>query len=454
MTMPAADQERSVSGAGAIIDQRHMGPFQIRTVTLCGMVLFMDGFDANTIGFLAPSIAKTTHIPIATFGPIFSSSLVGLMIAAMLTGPLADRWGRKWPVILSTITLAVFSVLTAHATTFNQLLIFRFLTGLGLGGALPNSVALAAEYMPKRLLSVLVAVLFCGVPLGGFICGLMSSAMVPIWGWQSVFYVGGALPLAISLLLILILPESVQFLILRRPDSPRLAKLLARIAPDAATTPVKPLLEEKTPGREGMPVKQLFTEGRALGTLLLWVPNFMNLLLMYFIINWLPALLTSAGMSVSAGVTASAFFSCGGILGSLVQGALIARFGAYKMLLAEFGLASILVVLMSSISPWFPLVIAVTFALGFFVIGAQAGLNVLAARFYPTAVRSTGVGWALGIGRIGSIVGPLLPGILWSAGAAPRQVLLSGAVAALCAWLSILLSNRVRRAPTPFTAEA
>ncbi len=452
MTVPAADQARNVPGVGALIDQRGMSSFQIRTVTLCGMVLFMDGFDANTIGFLAPSIARTTHIPIATFGPIFSASLVGLMIAAMLTGPLADRWGRKWPVILSTLTLAVFSILTAHASTFNQLVIFRFLTGLGLGGALPNSVALAAEYIPKRLLSVLVSILFCGVPLGGFICGLISSAMVPIWGWPSVFYVGGALPLAISLVLILVLPESVQFLLLRRPDSPRLARLLARISPDVATSKARPSLEAQIPEHEGMPVKHLFTEGRALGTLLLWIPNFMNLLLMYFIINWLPALLTGAGMSVSAGVTASAFFSCGGILGSLVQGALIARFGAYGILLAEFGLASILVTLMSVISPWFPLVIVVTFTLGFFVIGAQAGLNVLAARFYPTNVRSTGVGWALGIGRVGSIVGPLLPGILWTAGAAPRQVLLSGAVAALCAWISILLSNKVRNAPSPFTA--
>ncbi len=452
MTMPAADQARSVPGVGALIDNRGMSPFQIRTVTLCGMVLFMDGFDANTIGFLAPSIAKTTHIPIATFGPIFSASLVGLMIAAMLTGPLADRWGRKWPVILSTLTLAVFSILTAHASTFNQLVTFRFLTGLGLGGALPNSVALAAEYIPKRLLAVLVSILFCGVPLGGFICGLISSAMVPIWGWQSVFYVGGALPLAISLVLILILPESFQFLLLRRPDSPGLARLLARISPDMAPSKARLPFEARIPEHEGMPVKHLFTEGRALGTLLLWIPNFMNLLLMYFIINWLPALLTGAGMSVSAGVTASAFFSCGGILGSLVQGALLARFGAYGILLAEFGLASILVILMSTISPWFPLVIVVTFTLGFFVIGAQAGLNVLAARFYPTNVRSTGVGWALGIGRVGSIVGPLLPGILWTAGAAPRQVLLSGAVAALCAWISILLSNKVRNAPSPFTA--
>jgi AAHS family 4-hydroxybenzoate transporter-like MFS transporter len=196
-----------IQSVSDIIDSRPLSRFQIRTISLCGLVLFADGFDAQTIGFLAPSIADGTGIPVNTFGPIFSASLLGLMIAAMAAGPIADRWGRKWPIIFSTITLAVFSIMTAHSTSFNQLLIYRFLTGLGLGGALPNAVALSSEYVPKRLMAVLVAVLFCGLPLGGFICGMLSAAMLPVWGWQSVFYVGGIFPFALSLLLIVFLPE-------------------------------------------------------------------------------------------------------------------------------------------------------------------------------------------------------------------------------------------------------
>ena len=194
----ASNDQTQILKVSDIIDNHPMSYFQIRTVFLGALVLFMDGFDAQTIGFLATPIADSTSIPINTFGPIFSASLIGLMVAAMLAGPIADRWGRKWPIIFSTFTLAVFSMLTAFSTSFNQLLIYRFLTGLGLGGALPNVVALCSEYVPGRLRAVLVSVLFCGLPLGGFICGMLSSALLPIWGWQSVFYFGGTFPFILS----------------------------------------------------------------------------------------------------------------------------------------------------------------------------------------------------------------------------------------------------------------
>ena len=220
------------------IDQRPTSGFQIWTVVLCGLVLVLDGFDAQVIGFLTPSIAKSAGIPVHTFGPILSASLVGLMVAAMATGPIADRWGRQWPIVLSALGFGVFSLLTARATTFSQLLILRFLTGLGLGAAMPNVVALASEYVPRRKLSLLVTLLFIGMPLGSVICGLASSAMLPTWGWRSVFYVGGIVPLAISLELIAVLPESVQFLALRGKDSQRVRRILAWISPELANAQV------------------------------------------------------------------------------------------------------------------------------------------------------------------------------------------------------------------------
>ena len=436
--------EARISSVSDIIDSGRMSRFQIRTVALSGLVLFFDGFDAQTIGFLAPSIAEGTGIEVNSFGPIFSASLVGLMIAAMAAGPIADRWGRKWPIIFSTITLAVFSLLTAHSTSFNQLLVYRFLTGLGLGGALPNVVALSSEYIPKRLMAVLVAILFCGLPLGGFICGMLSRSLVPVWGWQSVFYVGGILPLAVSLLLIPLLPESVQFLSQRKTDPQRMIKLLQPIAPEITAADVEFAAPTQTAAHKGVSVKHLFTEGRAVGTILLWIPNFMNLLLMYVIVNWLPALLQAAGMSVSDGITATSFYSLGGILGTFTEGFLIRFSGVFKVLLIQFGLCGVFIGSMALLSNSWPIVITLAFLLGFQVIGAQAGLNVLAARFYPTFVRSTGVGWALGIGRIGSIVGPLLVGILLSAEWEPWQVLLAGAVPALCALGSVLWSRWAR----------
>ncbi len=434
----ASDDQSQILKVSDIIDNNPMSRFQIRTVILGGLVLFTDGFDAQTIGFLATPIAESTGIPVNTFGPIFSASLIGLMIAAMLAGPIADRWGRKWPIIFSTFTLAVFSVLTASSTTFNQLLIYRFLTGLGLGGALPNVVALSSEYVPGRLRAVLVAMLFCGLPLGGFICGMFSSSLLPIWGWKSIFYFGGAFPFTLSLLLIVLLPESVQFLSQKGSNPGKTAKLIGAIKPDLALDSGKFSFTSPQAAVKGVPVKHLFSDGRAAGTVLLWIPNFMNLLLMYVIVNWLPALLKASGMSVSDGVTATSFFSLGGILGTLAEGFLIKYGGSYKILLAEFLLCVLLIASMAMISSSLLLVIMLAFFLGFLIIGAQSGLNVLAVNFYPVSIRSTGVGWALGIGRIGSIAGPVLAGVLLSMEWQPWQVLLTGAIPALFASAAIL----------------
>jgi AAHS family 4-hydroxybenzoate transporter-like MFS transporter len=427
-----------------------MSGFQIRAVVLCGFVLVMDGYSAQTIGALSLPVSSSTHIPVSAFGPVFSASLFGLMIAALATGPIADRWGRKWPIILSTFMVAIFSILTAQATSFGELFIFRFLTGLGIGGAMPNVAALASEYAPKRLLSVVVATLFCGVPLGSLLCGVISSAMLSTWGWQWVFYIGGILPAALTLLLIFALPESVQFMVVRGRDPRKIGKLLARISPEGAAIPVDFSAAAQPQGYAGAPVKQLFAEGRSVGTVLLWVPNFMNLLLMYFLVNWLPALLKESGMSVSTGVMAITFYNFGGILGSFAEGWLINVFGAYATLLVEFGLCALFVGSLAAASGSLPAVIAMAFALGFMVTGAQAALNVSSARFYPTPIRSTGVGWSLGIGRIGSIVGPLFAGLLLSAGWRPDQILLSAAAAALCAWITIWASDRVRGYATPY----
>jgi MFS transporter, AAHS family, 4-hydroxybenzoate transporter len=425
--------------AGEIIEQRPLGRYQIWIVVLCGLVLVLDGFDSQTINFISTPVADSIHVAVKTFGPIFSAGLFGLMIGALASGPIADRWGRKWPVILSTLSFAAFSLITAHVTSFRELLMLRFFTGLGLGGAMPNVVAIASEFVPRRILPHVVTLLFVGMPLGGVTCGLLSAAMIPKWGWQSVLYLGGTIPLVISILLIARLPESIQFLAVRGKHSQQVSRILGRIAPDLTGANVRPTPREKE--HEGVPMVHLFTDGRAFGTILLWIPYFMNLLIIYFIGSWLPALLKQTGMSVSAGATATAFFSFGGVFGCLLEGWLIKRGGAFGVLLAEFGAATLFIAALSKIPSSYALMLAVTFVSGLMVIGAQGGLNALAANFYPTAVRSTGVGWALGVGRVGSIVGPLLGGWFLKSGWTPGQILLFGTVAAGCAFVAIVLSR-------------
>ncbi len=434
-----------------ILDHRPLSRMQISTFLLCGLVLVLDGFDAQSLGFLASSIAKTLRVPVSRFGPVFGIALFGLMIAAMISGPIADRWGRKWPIIISSLMFGAFTVLTARATSFNELMAFRFLTGLGLGGAMPNVVSLTSEYAPKRLVPMFVSMLFCGMPAGALLGGTVGVVMLPRWGWQSVLYVGGILPFVIALMLIKILPESVRFLAVRDAGAEKIRAILTRISPELADAPIRSASEERD-SHQGIPVKHLFTEGRAIGTILLWVPYFMNLLIIYFIVSWLPALLQQSDLPVSAGINAIVLFSLGGMAGSLLEGRLINWLGALILLVIEFGISTLLIGSLAFAAS-FSLIMTVTFILGFVVQGAQAGLNALVASFYPTPIRSTGVGWALGVGRVGSIVGPVLAGALLSIGWHPRQIFLAGAIPALCAAVSIMATARLRGNSSAYRTE-
>jgi MFS transporter, AAHS family, 4-hydroxybenzoate transporter len=432
-----------------IIDQRPLSRFQSITILLCGLVLVLDGFDTQSIGFLAPSMAESLHLSIRTFGPVFSAALIGLMISSLIAGPLADRVGRKWPIVISTLTFATFAIATGRATTFDQLVAFRFLTGLGLGGAIPNVVALTTEYAPKRLQQVLVTTLFCSMPFGALLGGLVSSVMLPQWGWRSVFYVGGILPLVVALILIKVLPESIRFLIMSGTDRNVINRIFSHIAPDVAQEDLDCSLLGQDQRLKGIPVIRLFTEGRAVGTVLLWIPFFMNLLILYFIISWLPALLHQTHMPVSAGIIGVSVFSLGGIAGSLLQGRVMNSWGSFIVLLSEFALCLLLIGSLAFVLS-FPLMMVVIFLLGCLVQGAQAGLNALSATFYPTSIRSTGVGWALGVGRTGSIVGPIFGGIMVSHNWTLQQIFFAGAIPALLAAVAIVLSYVLRGNINPY----
>jgi MFS transporter, AAHS family, 4-hydroxybenzoate transporter len=436
-----SNAKRSLS-AGILIDERPLSRFQVRVFALCGLIMLLDGFDALCMGFLAPAIVDDLGIPLRTFGSVFAASLFGVMVAGMAGGLIADRWGRKWVIVVSTFSFGSFSVMTAHATSLGELALWRFLTGLGLGGAMSNVVALASEYMPKRRQLTFVTALFLGMPVGALIGSLLSSVMIPLWGWRSVLFLGGFLPLVVAIISIKLLPESLKFLALNRGDAREITRIVERIAPELRGTPLTlALSNDDRPKR--LPIKQLFTEGRGAGTALLWITFFMNLLIIYFIVNWLPGLLRQSGMPVSAGVTAVSFFSVGGIIGTLAQGRLLANGRAGRGLSIEFGASAVLIALLALAGDSFGLTLVLTLILGVCVNGAQAGLNGLAASFYPTSIRATGVGWASGIGRIGSIIGPTLGGALLSLEWTPQQIFLAATLPALGAATAAIISKDV-----------
>jgi AAHS family 4-hydroxybenzoate transporter-like MFS transporter len=427
---------------GVVIDERPLSRFQIQVIALCGLIMLLDGFDALCMGFLAPAIVDDLGAPLRTFGPVFAASLFGLMVAGMAGGLIADRWGRKWVIVVSTLAFGSFSVMTAHATSLGELALWRFLTGLGLGGAMSNVVALASEYIPKRRQLTFVTALFLGMPVGALIGSLLSSVMIPLWGWRSVPFLGGFLPLVVAIISIKLLPESLKFLALNRGDFREITRIVERIAPELRGASLT-LATSDDYRPKVLPIKQLFTEGRGAGTALLWITFFMNLLIIYFIVNWLPGLLRQSGMPVSAGVTAVSFFSVGGIIGTLAQGRILANGRAGRGLSIEFGASAVLIALLAFAGDSFGLTLVLTLILGVCVNGAQAGLNGLAASFYPTSIRATGVGWASGIGRIGSIIGPTLGGALLSLEWTPRQIFLAATLPALGAATAAVMSKDV-----------
>ena len=423
------------------IDQQPVGGFQIRLLATCAAVLFLDGFDTQAIGYVAPALAREWGLTKGALGPVFSAGLFGLMIGALLFGPLADRIGRRKIIVFSTVAFGLGSLATAFIPDVNSLLAIRFLTGLGLGGAMPNAIAMTSEFSPRRRRATMVMIMFCGFSVGAALGGLLAAALIPDFGWRSVFIVGGAAPLLLAPILALRLPESVRFLVLTGHAQQRVAVLLKRINSKAAFAPATRFVVHE-PELTGMPVLHLFRSGRTLVTLLLWVVFFMSLLDLYFLAYWLPTVLNDLGASVSGAALIGSMLQVGGVVATFVLGSIIDRF-SFRALTLVYFIAVFAVGAIGQFGHSAVLVTIAVFAAGFCIIGGQIAANALAAAFYPTAIRATGVGWALGIGRVGSIVGPLVGGALLAMKWSAAEVFMTAAVAALCAAVAAFCLSRL-----------
>ncbi len=431
----------------AFIDRQTVGRGQIGLLLTCAAVLFVDGFDTQAIGYVAPAVARDWGLPRGALGPVFSASLFGLMLGALLLGPLADRLGRKRIVVLSTLAFGLGTLATVFAEGTTSLLVIRFLTGLGLGGAMPNAVALTAEFSPHRRRATMVMIMFCGFSVGAALGGLIAAALIPAWGWRSVFVVGGIAPLLLCPVLVLRLPESVRFLALSGRADTRIAATLGRMFPGQAFPPGTRFGADE-PRLTGIPVAHLFNEGRTAVTLLFWAVFFMSLLDLYFLSNWLPTVLNDLGASVSVSAVVGAMLQVGGVAGTLILGRFIDRF-SFQALALTYLAASVAIVAIGFSSHSIGLATLAVFGAGFCIVGGQIAANALAATFYPTPIRATGVGWALGVGRAGSIIGPLIGGALLAQQWEARPLFLAAAVPAVIAAAAAYGLGRVARRPTP-----
>jgi len=415
------------------IDERPVGRYQWLVAGLCGLIVFVDGFDAQAMGFVAPALSAALQIPRSVLGSVISSGLVGMMVGALVSGPLADRVGRRPVLVLSVLIFGIGSLLTATAESVSALMAFRVLTGLGMGGAMPNAIALTSEYMPRRRRAGAVTMMICGFSLGAAVGGLVAATIIPRYGWESVFVVGGVAPIAIAAVAFFLLPDSIRFLMVKGGEERRVRQYLARLAPDV-TIPaaLSPGSGEHQPGG-GFVVKQLFTEGRTIPTVLIWTVYFMNLLNLFFLNSWLPTIISDAGIPVGTAIRLTSLFQLGGIGGALVLGRVLDRYFSFAVLAACYVWAALCVYLIGAAGASVPLLALTITCAGVGIIGGQNASHALSSEFYPTRMRSTGVGWALGIGRIGSIVGPVVGGQLLAQGTEMRQVFWAATVPAVIA---------------------
>jgi AAHS family 4-hydroxybenzoate transporter-like MFS transporter len=418
-----------------VVDGHPFTGFQLRVLLLCAAVIFMEGFDAQAVGYVAPSISKALHLSPGALGPVFSAGLFGLVVGAMLIAPLADRIGRRRVMIFSTAAFGLLSLATLLADSVTSLIAIRFLTGLGLGGAMPNAIALTSEYSPKRKNGFLVMAMFAGFSFGSAGGGIAAAWFIRDFGWTSIFVVGGVLPLLLTPVLYFALPESIRFLSLRPETQPEALRLLRRIDPNLGDVArVRPSQTEAA--TSAMSVKQLFADRRATGTVLLWVIFAMSLLDINLVSSWLPTALNAGGASLELAALTGSIFQLGGIIGTFAMASVIDRSRPAWLLAGAYLLGAISIGLIAVVEVGGTAILVVVALAGFGIVGGQIAANAISAMFYPTPIRSTGVGWALGVGRFGSIVGPLVGGFLLAHDVPPSRLFLFSVVPTLIAALA------------------
>ena len=437
---------------GGLLENSQIGPLQIRVFLLCMVCLIMDGFDVQAMGYVAPAIVDDWGIPRAQLGGVFAAANFGVLLGSLVFSMVADKIGRRPVLIGATLFFSVMAIATAYAQNVPQLLWLRFIAGIGMGCIMPNATALIGEFSPKRSRVTLMMCITVGFTVGAALGGFVAAWMIPAFGWPSVFVFGGAVPLVIALAMIWGLPESLQFLAVSGRGRETLAHWLRQLDPtirvDASTRFVA-----NEEGRTGVPAVHLFRDGRGIVTVLIWTVNFMNLLVLYSLSNWLPTVVTGMGYTTQTAVLVGTVLQVGGTIGTFGLAWLIARGGFMPMLTATFAVATASIALIGQPGISLALLNVIVFVAGWAIIGGQPGINALSATYYPTYLRSTGVGWGLGIGRTGAIVGPYLGGTLLGLNWGPRELFLAAAVPALISTLTIIALSFTIKLPDQPTAQ-
>ena len=416
------------------VDTQPISRFQWLVVVLCFLTVAIDGIDIGLAAYIAPSVRAAWGLTVNQLSPIFLFGLIGMMAGSLIFGPLADRRGRR-PVMLASVAFFGFATLfSLLATNVTELALLRFVAGVGIGGATPTAVTLTAEYAPARRRLTIITIMLCGNSLGSALGGVVASQVISRFGWHAMLIVGGVTPLLLLPVLWLWLPESMRFLALRRPN--RQADLRAfgqRIA--AATVRADSHFVAREPERLRSAVRELLVAPYRRGTLLLWTTFFMGLSVLYLMSSWLPIIITHSGGTMKTAALTTALWSVGGTCGSLLLGRVMDLATPHRVLGCAYCLAGAVIYLVGQTYTTPAVLGPIVFLAGFCISGSQVGINGLAATHYPTTSRATGVAWATGIGRFGSMLGSVMGGFLLSSGLGYETLFVLVAVPALIAAL-------------------
>jgi AAHS family 4-hydroxybenzoate transporter-like MFS transporter len=430
---------------GRLIDDAPLRGLQIWVIVLCGMVVFLDGYDIQTMSLAVPSLAAQWSLPASSFSFALSAALVGIALGAALVAPLGDRVGRRAIIIGAMVVVGAASVATGLSTSVGAVVLWRLITGVGLGASMPNATALTSEYVPARRRAALVTLMYCNIALGAFTAGFVAPPILEAFGWQGIFFVGGIFPLGLAALLAFTAPESVRFLVARKPGDPRIRKILGRLAPGVSAGDVYAAAHDRVKRQSVLEVLGPAYRSR---TLLLWCTFGLNLFVLYLLISWLPTLLRSAGWAPAQALQGSVMIQAGGIIGGLFLSWCVDRGKTVVAMISAYGVTAIALglfaVLPSSGWSWWLLLLVI----GGGTSGGQFALNALAASFYPPVIRATGVGWAQAVGRVGAILSPLIGGWVVQQQFAPIHVLGMLVVpVGVCAASVMLLPKALKSAP-------
>ena len=442
----AAQEKINIS---QIVDNSELTPFHWTLIFLSSLCLIMDGYDVQAMGYVAPVLIREWGVPNSALGPVFSAALVGVLFGSLGCSMLADRFGRRPLLIIGSLYFAVLTLATTQAHTINQMLAIRFIAGLGLGGMMPNAMALVGEYSPKKSRVVIMMIISTGFTAGAALGGFVAAWLIPAFGWRAVFYFGGIIPLVIAVVMFKYLPESLQYLVLQGKKKETVRTWLMRMNPKAPPPPESAEYMVQEEKRSGVPAAHLFKEGRGMTTVLLWTVNFMNLLNLYFLSSWIPTVVRDSGYSTRTAVLAGTMVQIGGTVGPFVTGWFITRYGFVPTLTVSFFCASLSISAIGQPGLSMVMLFAAIFMAGWCVVGGQPGINSLAAMYYPTYLRSTGIGWGLGIGRIGAIVGPFVGGQLMALHWTNRELFYAAAVPAFVSALVTFSLRFFMKLPEP-----